>query len=320
MERRALAGRPRRLRASLRLLWRAYALWLRADCGDLSAAFAYHTLQSFFPALLILLALASRVLGSHQEVLGSLLELVARVLPPSSLQVFEGTLQRFTRQGPGAGLLGVVLLVLSASNIYLTLQRGADRIWWNRPFGFEGMPWQQIVRRYIGLRLKALSLLLLVGGLLLLDQFISNLRFLGSAVIRGWVLSWIPSPWWEVISVSRGVDQGLSLLLTFLAALVLLWMLPSRRIPLRPLLPAAALASLSITLLNLLLGRSLLVLGLRFQAYGIVGGVLILTLWVWLVGVILYYAQCLAVVLARRPAGGHSAPPSGPPTPLRKPG
>ena len=32
-----------------RLLWRAYRLWDREDCVDLSAAFAYHTLQSLFP-------------------------------------------------------------------------------------------------------------------------------------------------------------------------------------------------------------------------------------------------------------------------------
>jgi membrane protein len=68
----------------------------------------------------------------------------------------------------------------------------------------------------------------------------------------------------------------------------------------------------SITLLNLLLGRTLFLLGLRFQTYGIVGGVLVLTLWVWLVGVILYYSQCLAVVLALQAPRGRSAPsPSG---------
>jgi membrane protein len=55
-----------------------------------------------------------------------------------------------------------------------------------------------------------------------------------------------------------------------------------------------------------LLGRSLVVLGVRFQAYGVVGGVLVLTFWVWLVGVILYYGQCLSVVVSRRGAGGHS--------------
>jgi membrane protein len=55
-----------------------------------------------------------------------------------------------------------------------------------------------------------------------------------------------------------------------------------------------------VTFLNLMLGRTLLTLGLRFQAYGLVGGVLVLTLWMWLLGVTLYYGQCLSVVLSKR--------------------
>jgi membrane protein len=56
------------------------------------------------------------------------------------------------------------------------------------------------------------------------------------------------------------------------------------------------------------LGRSLLLLGVRFQAYGVVGGVLVLTFWIWLVGVLLYYGQCLSVVLTRRGMGWRSEP------------
>jgi len=84
------------------------------------------------------------------------------------------------------------------------------------------------------------------------------------------------------------------------ASLFLLWVLPSRRIRWRPLLPGALLIGISLTFLNFALGRLLVALGVRFQAYGLVGGVLVLSLWVWLVGVILYYGQCLCVVLDRR--------------------
>ena len=289
--------------------WEAYSLWLRADCIDLSAAFAYHTLQSFFPALLIALAIASRVLGNDRELVQRLLDLVGRVLSVSEVELFAATLQRFTSQGSGAGLLGLLLLCLSASNIYLTLQRGADRIWWNRPFGFENLPWQQLVRRYLLLRLKSLVLLLLLVLVIGLDQLISNLRLFGSSHLRTWVVATLPRGLQGIGNVSAGVDLSLSLLLGFAASLVFLWMLPSRRIPWRPLIPGALLLSVSLTLLNLLLARSLLLLGVRFQAYGVVGGVLVLTLWIWLVGVLLYYGQCLSLVLARRPLGGRSTPP-----------
>lgn len=289
--------------------WEAYSLWLRADCIDLSAAFAYHTLQSFFPALLIALAIASRVLGNDRELVQRLLDLVGRVLPSSGVEMFATTLQRFTSQGSGAGLLGLLLLCLSASNIYLTLQRGADRIWWNRPFGFQDLPWKQLVRRYLFLRLKSLVLLLLLVLVIGLDQLISNLRLFGSSHLRSWVIATLPRGLQTIGNVSAGVDLSLSLLLGFTASLVFLWLLPSRRIPWRPLIPGALLLSISLTLLNLLLARALLLLGVRFQAYGVVGGVLILTLWIWLVGVLLYYGQCLSLVLSRRPLGGRSTPP-----------
>ncbi len=309
----ARKGFPRRLRP----FWDAYALWLRADCIDLSAAFAYHTLQSFFPALLIALALASRVLGNDRELLQRLSELVATVLPASGVALFEATLERFTNQGYGAGLLGVLLLCLSASNIYLTLQRGADRIWWNRPLGLESLPWFLVVRRFLLLRLKSFALLLLLVLVIGLDQTISHWRFFGSSHLRLWLVASLPQILRGIGRVSVGVDLTLSLLLGFGVSLLLLWLLPSRRIPLRPLIPAAVLLSVSVTSLNLLLGRSLIALGLRFQAYGVVGGVLVLTLWVWLLGVILYYGQCLSLVLARRSPGGRSTP-GGVPDSLRR--
>jgi membrane protein len=297
------------IRGWLRPCWEAYALWLRTDCIDLSAAFAYHTLQSFFPALLIALAIASRVLGNDRELVERLLAFVARILPSSGVNVFVATLDRFTSQGYGAGLLGLLLLCLSASNIYLTLQRGADRIWWNRPFGLEELPLARLVRRYLWLRLKSLVLLLLVGVVIGLDQLISHLRLFGSRHLRTWFFGALPEKLQGIGGVSASVDLGVSFLLGFGASLIFLWMLPSRRIPWRPLIPGALLLSLSVTLLNLLLARSLVLLGVRFQAYGVVGGVLVMTLWIWLVGVVIYYGQCLSLVLARRRIGRRSTLP-----------
>jgi membrane protein len=293
-------GKTKSLSRKLLPFWDAYALWLRLDCVDLSAAFAYHTIQAFFPALLIALAFASRLLGNDEQLVAHLVDRAQLLLPVDASIVFEDTLARFTRQALGAGVLGALLLLISANNIYLTLQRGADRIWWNRPFGVEKLAWYQVVRRFVLLRIKASLLLILIGMLFVLDQLISNLRFLGFVFFRQWLVSKAPEPLIGLTSVSFGVDLLLSLMLSFFAALVLYWFQPSKRIPVGTLVPGAMLASGSITVLNLLLGRVLIVLGLRFQAYGVVGGVLVLMLWIWLVGVLLYYGQCFSVVWSRR--------------------
>lgn len=289
----------KRKAARFRSFWLAYRLWLRMDCVDLSAAFAYHSLQSVFPVLLIALSLAAKLLGRDEGLVERLLNIVADVLPSTAIPVFTATLSAFLRQGLGAGLLGVVVLVLTASNAYLTLQRGADRLWWHRPFGFEGLPWLALVRRYLQLRIKAFGLVSLFALLIVVDQAFTNMRLLGSSGLRAGLLAlW---PWASGFQqpVSWGLDLIISLGLSIAASLLLLWVLPSRRVPWRPLLPGAALIGVSLTFLNLVLGRVLVTLGVRFQAYGLVGGVLVLSLWVWLVGVILYYGQCLCVVLDR---------------------
>jgi membrane protein len=291
----------------LKVVWSAYRLWLRCDCIDLSAAFAFHTLQSFFPALLIALAFASRLLGRDDALLERVRHLLSQVIPSQATPIFEDGLARFVRQGFGAGIVGVFLLLLNANNIYLTLQRGADRLWWNRPLGLESLSWERIVHRFILLRMKSLLILFLVGPLLILDQLIGNIRVLGSTLLRQW-LSDILAPRYAFLgSFSAGADLLLSGLLGFVSVMVLLWLLPSRRVPWRPLIPGALLISTVSTSLTILLGRLLFGMGLRFQAYGVIGGILLLMLWLWLLGVILYYGQCISVTIARLRRGGRSA-------------
>jgi membrane protein len=291
------------MRRWIRLFWLSGQLWLRLDCVDLSAAFAYHALQSVLPALLIALSVASRILGHDDGLIESLLDAGERWLPASAIDAFQAVVKRFLQQGLGAGLFGVAVLLLTASNAYLTLQRGADRIWWRRPFSERRLPWRQLVVRYLRLRIKGMAWVALMGLFIALDQLVSSWRLLGSLDLRAALLQAFPQSLVWQRPVSLGLDLTVSLALTFVGSLLFLWWLPSRRLPWRPLIPGAALCALALTLLNLLLGRVLLALGLRFQAYGVVGGILVLTLWVWLVGVILYYAQCFSFVCAARGLG-----------------
>jgi membrane protein len=288
------------MRRWFRLFWIAGRLWLRHDCVDLSAAFAYHSLQSVLPALLIALSVASSVLGHDEGLVDALLAAASRWLPQASVEGLQAVVERFLRQGFGAGLLGVVLLLLTSSNAYLTLQRGADRIWWRRPFGERPRPFPQLLQRYLRLRAKGIAWVTLMGLFIATDQLISSRRLLGSLDLRELVLQLLPASLRWQRPVTLALDLSASALITFAASFLFLWWLPSRRIAWRPLLSGAALTAVALTGLNLILGRLLLVLGLRFQAYGVVGGILVLTLWIWLVGVILYYSQCFSFVCATR--------------------
>ena len=282
-------------------LWGAYERWTRCDCVDLSAAFAYYTLQSFFPILLISLSVASWFLGKQQGLNQQIINLAAQILPPSVVGLVDTTLIKLVNQGFGAGLLGAMFLMVTAGNAYLTLQRGADRLWEDVLPKQESPPLRIQAFRFIRNRVEAFFLVFVVGLLMVLDQISANVRMIPGAVLDDLTET---SPWiantltkLPVLEVGQFI---LPLIGFSIMAMLLQALLPSRRVPLRPLIPGALLIGSLLTILNLAVSRSILSLGSRFQAYGFIGGVLVLTLWVWMIGVIIYFGQCLSVVIASK--------------------
>ena len=292
----------RKTRLFFKSLWCAYEHWTDCDCVDLSAAFAYYTLQSFFPILLISLSVASWFLGRDNGLDQQIINFTAQMLPPSVVDLVDTTLVKLVNQRFGAGLLGAMFLIVTSGNAYLTLQRGTDRLW------EDVLPPQKLPNtfqiqafRFIRSRIEAFVVVLLVGILVVIDQISANIRMIPGAVLEDLSQS---TPWlgktlssFPVIEVGQFIIPllGLSIMALLLQAL-----LPSRRVPIRPLIPGALMIGTLLTILNLTVSRSILSLGTRFQAYGFIGGVLVLTLWVWMIGVIIYFGQCWSVVLANQ--------------------
>ncbi|QEY32936.1 YihY/virulence factor BrkB family protein [Synechococcus sp. RSCCF101] len=282
----------------MRVIVRAAQLWGEHDCVDLSAAFAYHTLQSFFPILLIALAMASQLLGQEADRVDEILAVLKSVLPPSVLGLVESTLRDLVRQGKGAGLFGLFFLSISATNAYLSLQRGADRLWSSAlPRRSRQLPVRRHIRAFLAARLEAFAVVAVLGVLVVADQLLANLRRFSGA---SWLAETLRNQPWlaDLALLAPGVSAFSSGLGYSLLMLLLMRLLPSRTVRWRPLVPGALFIGLSISILNSALTRSLLSLGTRFQAYGVVGGVLVLTLWVWILGLAVYFGQCLSVALA----------------------
>ena len=290
-----------RLRRFVRSLWCACLRWAKCDCVDLSAAFAYYTLQSIFPILLISLSIASWFLGRQDALETKIIAYASSVLPPSAVVIVQNTLMQLVRQGFGAGLLGAGVLLLTAGNVYLTLQRGSARLWEgvivpqqsNLPFKLQAV-------QFIRIRLEAFFVVILIGLLVVLDQLSANVRMIPTAALSE--LS-VAIPWFGGFLSHIPVLQFGRLMVPFLGfsvtALSLQFLLPSRRVPFKPLIPGSLLIGFVLTVLNLAVSRSILSLGARFQAYGVIGSVLVLTLWVWMVGVVIYFGQCWSVELAK---------------------
>ncbi len=299
----------RKVRWFISSLWKAYERWTRCDCVDLSAAFAYYTLQSFFPILLISLSVASWFLGKQQGLNEQIVNLTAQVLPPSVVELVDITLVKLVNQGFGAGLLGAMFLMITAGNAYLTLQRGTDRLWDDVLPPQATPPLRIQAFRFIRNRIEAFLVVLLVGLFMVLDQISANVRMIPGAVFEDLTRTspWIASTLTKVPVLEVG-QFVLPLIGFSIMALLLQALLPSRKIPLRPLIPGALLIGTLLTILNLAVSRSILSLGSRFQAYGFIGGVLVLTLWVWMVGVIIYFGQCWSVVIASRKVNHRKKP------------
>ena len=284
----------------IKSLWGACERWSKSDCIDLSAAFAYYTLQSFFPILLISLSIASWFLGKQDGLDQQIISVAAQILPPSVVELVETTLFKLIDQGFGAGILGAMFLLFTAGNAYLSLQRGSDRLWEDElPSRRINSAWQEQASRFLRNRIEAFLVVFFIGFLMVLDQISANLRMIPTTVLE------------KISNSSNFISEfiiklpllqvgqfALPLIGFSLMALLLQALLPSRKVPLKPLIPGSILIGIGLTTLNLAVSKSILSLGTRFQAYGFIGGFLVLTLWVWLLGVILYFGQCWSVVIA----------------------
>ena len=290
----------------LKSLWGACERWNKSDCIDLSAAFAYYTLQSFFPILLISLSIASWFLGKQDGLDQKIIETLQTndIIPDSVIELVQTTLFKLIEQGFGAGILGAMFLLFTAGNAYLSLQRGSDRLWEDElPSRKVNAAWREQASRFLQNRVEAFLIVFFIGFLMVLDQISANLRMIPSNVL-------------ENLSKSNNLISDLLLKLPLLQvgqfaipligfslmALLLQALLPSRKVPLKPLLPGSFLIGIGLTTLNLAVSKSILSLGARFQAYGFIGGFLVLTLWVWLLGVILYFGQCWSCLLYTSPS------------------
>ena len=282
-------------------LWGACERWSKSDCIDLSAAFAYYTLQSFFPILLISLSIASWFLGKQEGLDQQIISVAAQVLPPSVVELVETTLFKLIDQGFGAGILGAMFLLFTAGNAYLSLQRGSDRLWEDElPSRKVNSAWQEQASRFLRNRIEAFLIVFFIGFLMVLDQISANLRMIPTTVLESLSNSSnLFSDFFIKFPVLQVGKFALPLVGFSLMALLLQALLPSRKVPLKPLIPGSILIGIGLTTLNLAVSKSILSLGVRFQAYGFIGGFLVLTLWVWLLGVILYFGQCWSVAIAR---------------------
>ncbi len=218
--------RPEAWRTTGRVLVDAGTGFFRHQSPAAGAAIAYYTLFSLAPMLMVAIAVAGLFFGEQAargELFGQIEGLIGNN-GASAVQALLASVEQKEQGGWGAAV-GVGLLLVGATTVFVQLQSALDTVWRdtasNPQGGSSPAPWWSLLRA----RLTAFGTILAIGFLLVvslaLDAVFTALRPLWETRLQGWP--------WVVGVVASLVSMALS------AALfaILLRFLPSVRVPWR---------------------------------------------------------------------------------------
>jgi membrane protein len=265
-----------------RRLWLTYRGFQEHD-GMLSAAgIAYYLALSFFPLLLVLLTGLSWVFEwteIGQEAQRALLNAIAQQASPDLAHQVERSLDAVRAKAPSGGPIGFAVLIASAIAIFSQLDSAFDRIFHVPSDPHES--WLHWVRSLVFQRLKALGMLLGVGGFIIMVMVTSMMwagvrQALEPTLLRiGPWLEWASSFW-------------INLVLNLAAFTILYRVIPKSSVRWRDALRGGLFAALLWEGGRQALAAYLLHLNYP-SAYGIIGSFIAVMLWA-------YYASLVIIL------------------------
>ena len=272
------------------VLSRSMTSFQQDDGLTLAAATAFYAALSFFPLLLVLLASFGVVLQVSefaQNEQRALIDWITQTASKGLAEQIGDILSTVKVQATVSGPLGLLTLLLVAIGTFAQIDSAFDRIW-SVP-STHSPTVLQFLRRVLVDRLKAF-LLLLAFGTLILASFVLGI-VLSTLARYGQVFPWAPLGWQAVRSAS------------FVALNALLFALLYRILPRASVGWRDALAGGVLVAIVWDLGRqllSLLVIGGKYSAYGVVGAFIAMMVWVYYASLILYDGAEIVKVLGQR--------------------
>src|SRR3954468_9826536 len=291
-------------RTITRRLWAAYLNFQEHE-GTLSASgIAYYVALSFFPLLLVLVAGLSQILRwtqFGQDAWQALHDTIANQVSPDLAKQGDETLRVVSDKAPSGGPIGFVVLLVSAIAIFAQLDAAFDRTW--RVPSDPHATWLQWARRLVFQRLKALGMLIGMGGFIvlaivapmLLHGFEQMVELMDSRFKMPPSLEWLTGIW-------------VNLLVNLLAFTLIYKAVPKPRITWSAALRGGLLAAILWEL-----GRQALTayfLHLNYpSAYGIIGSFIAVMLWAYYASlVIIFGAEYVRVVCEEEECTRRSQP------------
>jgi membrane protein len=264
------------------------------EAGQLGAALAYYAMFSVFPLLLLLIAGLGFVLrywDAAIDVQQQILAAVARNLSPQLSTTIADILGGVKSQAGGATVIGLITLLIGASGVFQQLDYSFNKIW-KVPKPTEPVGWAKTALNTIRTRLFSFGMVLAVGFLLLVSMALSGAS---QALLQGF--QDVP-----VIGGFAGFTLGLalSLMLNILVFALLFKFLPDTVVYWRDVWLGAAATALVWELAKYLLGWYIAQSGKTYSAYGAVGTVLVLMVWIYFSSQILFLGAEFTEAYSRR--------------------
>jgi membrane protein len=241
--------------------------WIKHNASSLGAALSFYTLFSIAPILVIAMAVAGSIFGPHVAET-HVLEQMRSLLGDAGAVAVQSLLSSAHQSGLKgmAAAIGVVTLLVGATSVFGELQNTLDYIW-KSPEKDSGA-WWRILRS----RILSVGLILGVGFLLMVSLIFSA----ALAALGAWFGTYMQQ--WSVILPA--LDLVLSLGLTTVLFALIFKYAPREEIGWGDVwiggLVTACLFSIGKLLIGLYLGRSSL-----SSAYGAVGSIMVLLLWIY---------------------------------------
>jgi len=149
---------------SFQIIWESIKDFGRNDAMTFAACTAFYTIFSL-PGLLIIVVSIAAYFYTEGEVREELLEQVANTLGSDSAETFDSIIQnaRVDEQSLWAKILGLAVLIFSATTVFVSLQNSINHIW-----HIQAKPERGLVKFIIN-RLLSFSLVASIGFVLIIS-------------------------------------------------------------------------------------------------------------------------------------------------------
>ncbi len=285
------------------LLTATYKEFSEDRCAQMAAALAFYTMLSLAPLLLVVVTVASLVMGDAART--RFVDQSAQVVGEQGAGELDELLSRGEQQQPGVSaqagatewitqIASIALLVFSATGLVGQLQASLNQVW-----GVEPDPEQGGLKTFLMKRGLSLAMILGIAFLLLVSMLLTT--------ALGVVGHWISETMGIGTAAQYLISEGTTLLVITLLFAAMFKVLPDADVPWRVTWVGAFMTALLFTLGKFLIG---LYLGNKdmSSSYGQAGSLVLLLLWVYYSSMIFFFGAELTQVWAHR--HGHAIQPS----------